>query len=87
MNTIPYDKALPSTESFFKDFNERWKGVAIPHTEPKLFTGNEINTMNKSALWRNSIHIIKSDKKYTLECHNEINGNMDKIYYAKPYHG
>ena len=84
---------LSATVDFFDYFNAKYNDRANVKPEEKTFTKTELQTMNYGSLWRGCIVLPKSDtgsdtgsdtRSYTIEPTGEINGNMDRIYKAKP---
>ena len=76
---------LQNTKDFFDDFKKRYANKTFTPIEPKVYTKEQIIKMNScDPLWHNCIRITGESKFYTLQCTENINFNMEKIYNAIP---
>ena len=76
---------LQITKDFFDDFKKRYTNKTFTSSEPNVYTKEEIIKMNScDPLFHNCIRITSESKFYTLQCTENINFNMEKIYNAIP---
>ena len=76
---------LKVTKDFFDDFKKRYANKTFTPSEPTVYTKEQIIKMNScDPLFHNCIRITGESKFYTLQCTENINFNMEKIYNAVP---